>query len=43
MYLDIERKCTLNSLPDYRDSYPLNHIEQIYLKYIPVVRARILG
>ena len=38
--MEIERKFTLKSLPDNLESYPSHHIEQVYLKYNPVVRAR---
>ena len=38
--MEIERKFTLKSLPDNLESYPSHHIEQVYLNYNPVVRAR---
>ena len=38
--MEIERKFTLKSLPDNLESYPSHHIEQVYLNYNPVIRAR---
>ena len=38
--MEIERKFTLKSLPANLESYPSHHIEQVYLNYNPVVRAR---
>ena len=38
--MEIERKFTLKSLPDNLESYPSHHIEQVYLNYNPVGRAR---
>ena len=38
--MEIERKFTLKPLPDNLESYPSHHIEQVYLNYNPVVRAR---
>ena len=38
--MEIERKFPLKSLPDNLESYPSHHIEQVYLNYNPVVRAR---
>ena len=38
--MEIERKFPLKSLPDNLESYPSHHIEQVYLNYNPVIRAR---
>ena len=38
--MEIERKFTLNKLPDNLESYPCHVIEQAYLNTAPVIRIR---